>query len=135
MRVAIIPGVPALKPEYSSLDDPVPELRKAVSEALDWLGDGRLVVANGSAKRTEKAPGYFDPRAEGFDAALGEALRAGDLAALRAIDRDLAAELWADVGALVELAGAVSEVTDAQVDHDEAPYGVQYWVVRWTCLT
>jgi hypothetical protein len=135
MRVVIVPGVPALKPEYASLEDPVPELRKAVAEALDRLGDGRLVLANGSAKRTEKAPGHFDDRAEGFDARLGAALRAGDLAALRALDRDLAAELWADVDGLVELAGAVTEVTDVQVDHDDAPYGVQYWVVRWTCRT
>jgi hypothetical protein len=132
MRVAIIPAVPALKPEYASIEDPVADLRKAVQEALDWLGDGRLVVANGSAKRTEKAPGHFDERAAGFDEALGEALRTGDLEALRAIDRELADELWADVDALVDL-GELGGVTDVQVDYDDAPYGVQYWVVRWEC--
>jgi hypothetical protein len=133
MRVVIIPGTLALRPEYASIDDPIPELRKAVQEAVEWLGSGRLVVANGSAKRTEKAPGHFDERAQGFDAALGEALRTGDLDALRGIDRALAAELWADVEALTELEDL--EVTDVQVDYDDAPYGVQYWVVRWQCAS
>ncbi len=35
------------------------------------------MVGNGSAKRTEKAPGHFDERAEAFDAELGASLRAG----------------------------------------------------------
>ena len=132
MRVAVVPGVPALLPRYASIDDPLPELRKAVDEARAWLGDGLLVVANGSAKRTEKAPGHFDERAEAFDAALGEALRAGDLEALSGLDRVLAGELWADVDGLIAL-GDLGRITDAHVDYDDAPYGVQYWVVRWQC--
>ena len=126
MRVVIVPGVLALRPEYASLSDPVPELRAAVAEATRWLGSGRLVVANGSAKRTEKAPGYFDDRAAEFDEALGAALRAGDLSGL---DLSLAGELWADVAGLTELAGV--RASEVQVDYDDAPYGVQYWVVRW----
>jgi len=128
VRVVIVPGVLALRPEYASIDDPVADLRKAVDEAIAWLGDGKLVVANGSAKRTEKAPGHFDERAEAFDEALGAALRAGDLAGL---DLSLADELWADVAGLDALAGL--RATDVQVDYDDAPYGVQYWVVRWQC--
>ncbi|RNL80094.1 hypothetical protein [Nocardioides marmorisolisilvae] len=133
MKLLIVPGVLALRPEYASIEDPVAELRKAVAEATDWLGDGRLVTANGSAMRTEKAPGHFDARAETFDAALGAALRAGDLAALRRLDTVLAEELWADVAALVAIAGELSEVTSVEVDYDDDPYGVQYWVVRWEC--
>lgn len=128
MRVVIVPGVLALRSEYASLSDPVPELRTAVAEATRWLGSGRLVVANGSAKRTEKAPGYFDDRAAAFDEALGAALRAGDLSGL---DLSLAGELWADVSGLTELAGV--RASEVQVDYDDAPYGVQYWVVRWQC--
>jgi hypothetical protein len=86
-----------------------------------------LVVGNGSAKRTEKAPGHFDERAEAFDAALGESLRAGQ----PAVDVALAGELWADVDAIVEL-GDLDELGKAQVDYDDAPYGVQYWVMRWS---
>lgn len=133
MRVVIVPGTLALRPEYASIEDPIPELRKAVQEALHWLGPGRLVVANGSAKRTEKAPGHFDERAADFDAALGEALRTGDLAALRSIDRALAEELWADVDGLIGLCDELGGITDVQVDYDDDPYGVQYWVVRLTC--
>jgi hypothetical protein len=32
------------------------------------------------------------------------------------------------LGSQVDLAGA-----DIKVDYDAAPYGVQYWVVRWLC--
>jgi hypothetical protein len=76
--------------------------------------------------RTEKAPGHFDERAEGFDAALGESLRAGR----PAVDVALARELWASVDAIVELAD-FGDLGPAQVDYDDAPYGVQYWVMRW----
>lgn len=131
MRVVIVPGVLALKPEYASLEDPVPELRKAVEEAVAWLGDGRLVTANGSAKRTEKAPGHFDDRAEAFDTALGAALRTGDLESLLVLDQSLARELWADIDELVDLAAGLQAVTSVDVDYDDDPYGVQYWVVRW----
>ncbi|WP_246354914.1 hypothetical protein [Nocardioides ungokensis] len=64
-----------------------------------------LVVGNGSAKRTEKAPGHLDQRAAGFDAELGRSLREGRSESLRAIDLGLADELWATAGPLVELGG------------------------------
>ena len=97
---------------------------------------GLVVVGNGSAKRTEKAPGHLDERAEAFDAAIGRALR-GDLDALERIDQTLARELWADTG---QLAGLVSHAgasgvdlatCEARVLYDDDPYGVQYWVMRW----
>jgi len=100
---------------------------------------GLLVAAGGSAMRTEKAPGAFDERAEAFDAGVGKALAAGDLDALATIDLALAAELWAGDDAMVlaslgrRLGRSGTRVTDVQVDYDDAPYGVQYWVVRWQC--
>ncbi|MDX6374467.1 MAG: hypothetical protein QOD98_3455 [Nocardioidaceae bacterium] len=154
-RVVLVPGVLALLPEYAGLEDPVAELRAAAVAAVGWLGrevtvlaDGQgvrvashlleatersgtgasyLVVGNGSAMRTEKAPGHFDERAEAFDAALGASLRAGR----PAVDVALARELWASVDAIVELA-ELDDLGEVQVDYDDAPYGVQYWVVRWT---
>jgi hypothetical protein len=154
-RVVLVPGVLALLPEYAGLEDPVAELRAAAVAAVGWLGrevtvlaDGQgarvashlleltqrsgtdasyLVVGNGSAMRTEKAPGHFDERAAAFDTALGESLRAGH----PAVDVALARELWASVNAIVEL-GDLGGLGPAQVDYDDAPYGVQYWVVRWT---
>lgn len=150
--MALVPGVPALLPAYSSLEDPVAELRAACLAAVGGLGPrvrvlasgpsggrvaaalveaagaaavedgetGVLVVGNGSAKRTEKAPGHFDPRAEEFDAGLRRTF-AG-------IDADLAAELWADTACL----GALPPLAEAEVTYDDAPFGVQYWVARWT---
>jgi hypothetical protein len=154
-RVVLVPGALALLPEYAGIEDPVAELRVAALDAVAWLGSevtvladaqgarvaaylldatdrggdetSYLVVGNGSAKRTEKAPGHLDERAEAFDAALGASLRAGH----PAVDVDLARELWASVDAIVELA-ELDTLGDAQVDYDDAPYGVQYWVMRWT---
>src|SRR4051794_38159848 len=159
-RVVIVPSTLALLPEYASLDDPLPDLRAAVVDAVAWLledgpatayrgspsthrlaehllgahrgnGPGALVVANGSATRMEKAPGHLDRRAADFDAAIGRALAAGDPDALADLDLGLAEELWAmpDAGVLRSLAGRVGPVNEARVDYDDAPYGVQYWVV------
>lgn len=92
---------------------------------------GVLVVANGSAKRTPKAPGHLDDRAEVFDEDLRRALLEPLPAAIRAIDGALADELWADVGALPALADLLTPASRADVLLDDAPFGVQYWVVRW----
>lgn len=80
---------------------------------------GVLVVGNGSAMRTEKAPGHFDARAEAFDAALRSSFAA--------IDAALATELWADTACL----GGLPPLTEAEVTYDDAPFGVQYWVATW----
>ena len=106
-------------------------------EGWDPDARGLLVVANGSATRTVKAPGHLDERAEAFDAAVRQALAAGDPAALAGIDLGLADDLWAlpDADVLRGLAERVGAVTEAHVDYDEAPYGVQYWVVRWQCAS
>lgn len=54
-----------------------------------------LVMGDGSACRTLKAPGYLDERAEAFDAAAARALGAADPDALIALDAPLAYELKA----------------------------------------
>ena len=54
-----------------------------------------LAVGDGSARRSVSAPGYLDERAAPFDAAVERAVRDGDLAALAALDPDLAADLLA----------------------------------------
>ncbi|WP_337191620.1 hypothetical protein [Nocardioides flavescens] len=89
-------------------------------------GPAYLVVGNGSAKRTDKAPGAFDERAEAFDAGLGASLRAG----WPEFDARLAEELWASVEGIARL-GSLGDLGEAQVDYDDAPYGVQYWVMGW----
>ena len=152
----LVPGVLALLPEYAGIEDPVADLRAACERAVGWLsGDvtvlasaqGRrvahhlldrvprtgdaptyLAVGNGSARRTEKAPGHVDDRALAFDDALGAALRSGTLADL---DLGLSAELWADTDAIASLAQVLPPGLPATVDLEADPFGVQYWVARW----
>lgn len=95
-----------------------------------------LVMADGSAKRSIAAPGYFDERAEGFDASISTALATGDTSTLAAIDADLAAELWCGGALPLRLLGSLAEAAkgapiEALLCYDEAPFGVGYWVANW----
>jgi hypothetical protein len=54
-----------------------------------------LVMGDGSARRSLKAPGHLDPRAEPFDAEVEQAVRAGRLGALLELDEALARDLMA----------------------------------------
>jgi hypothetical protein len=116
----------------------------ALGQALAAEGRiGLLVMGDGSARRSEKAPGYLDPRAEPFDRAVATALAKADADALSALDPELAAELlvagrapWqvlagAGKGA-GELAGegAGGNLT-GELLYDAAPYGVGYLVASW----
>jgi len=93
---------------------------------------GLLVMADGSACRTLRAPGYLDPRAAAFDAAIADAVRSGDLAPLRAMDQDLARELLAAgrPGWQV-LAGAMpGRASSTEVLYEDDPFGV-FYLVAW----
>lgn len=91
-----------------------------------------LVMGDGSACRTGKAPGYLDPRAEPFDAAVTKALASADPAALLALDPVLADELMvAGRAAWQVLAGAATVPMRGDILYDAAPYGVQYTVACW----
>ena len=92
-----------------------------------------LVLGDGTACRGEKSPGYDDPRAEGFDAAVADALATGDTAALRDLDPALAAELLVAGRAPWQvLAGAVDRpFGTTELLHNAAPYGVAYLVASW----
>ena len=159
-----MPGVLALLPEYAGQEDPVPEVRVAARAAAEWLaeagpvtvvgdeqgsrvgrhllagaeeGDGSayLVVANGSARRNDTAPGYVDERAVPFDAAVDAALSEPDPAALEGLDVDLAAALLvANPAGLVRLGTLLKHAGPPMMDYAGDPYGVQYWVMRWTVV-
>jgi hypothetical protein len=92
-----------------------------------------LLVGDGSARRSLRAPGHLDPAAEPFDAAVAAALRQGDAAALAALDpaegeRLLAAGVpgWRAVGRVVG-----DRPVAASLRYDDAPYGVGYLVADW----
>jgi len=96
-------------------------------------GVGVVVVGDGSACRSDKAPGSLHPRAQEFDHAIVEALRLGDPSGLHALDPQLARELlvdgyhpWQVVASMVE-----SPVT-SQILITDDPYGVFYAVASWS---
>ncbi|SEE13353.1 hypothetical protein SAMN05428954_1858 [Streptomyces sp. 2112.3] len=93
-----------------------------------------LVMGDGSACRTVKAPGYFDERAEAFDAAAARALGTADTEALAALDEEPAAALQASGRACWQvLAGAAEDAgLSGRLLGDQAPYGVGYFVASWS---
>lgn len=155
-RVVLVPGALALLPEYAGQSDPLLDLRLACLAAVGWLGEevtviadpqgarvaahllasttrtGRepsyLVVGNGSARRSEKAPGHLDERAVGFD----DRLRAALVSCNGGWDEaELGEELLAALDGIRELLPRLPTGSEVSVDYDDDPYGVQYWVMRW----
>jgi hypothetical protein len=94
---------------------------------------GLLVMADGSARRGLKAPGYLDARAQPFDEAVAAALTAGNPAGLTELDAGLAADLLvAGRAAWQVLAGATEGGRfRAETYYLGDPFGVWYPVVRW----
>ena len=91
-------------------------------------------MADGSARRGLKAPGYLDDRSVPFDAEVVRAVRAGDMDALLAVDDVLARELMATGRAGWQvLAGAMSNGRPAcQIRYCDDPFGVAYLVASLT---
>ncbi|MFJ1706134.1 hypothetical protein [Kitasatospora sp. NPDC088346] len=106
-------------------------LGKGLADLADRVG--LLVMGDGSACRSLKAPGYLDERAAGYDAAVAAALGAADTAALAALDPDLAGELMVEGRAPWQVLAGAAEGTGlgARLRYDEAPYGVGYFVASW----
>lgn len=104
-----------------------------------------LVMADGSACLSEKAPGYLDPRARSYDDHVRYVLERADADALAALDPREAEELsFAGRAALQVLAGAVRgdrsaggtagapiPVFDEREVYYADPYGVGYFVATW----
>jgi hypothetical protein len=93
-----------------------------------------LVLADGSARRGFKAPGYLDERSFGFDTEVERAIRAGDLAALLTLDASLARDLMATGRpAWQVLAGAANgREAGCQIRYCDDPFGVAYLVASLT---
>ncbi len=91
---------------------------------------GLLVVADGSARRSPKAPGYFDERAEPYDSAVQQAITSGDLGALRRLHPELARELMASGWAALQVLAAAFDADRPRttVHYADAPFGVGYLV-------
>jgi hypothetical protein len=89
-----------------------------------------LVMADGSARRGLKAPGYLDERSAAFDAGVERAVRTGRLDALLSVDQDLAADLMATGRpAWQVLAGALAgRSVTSEIRYAGDPFGVAYLV-------
>jgi hypothetical protein len=114
-------------PDFTTSRAAVELLALAESE-----GVGLVVMGDGSARRSTTAPGYLDPRAAPFDAAVEAALRDGEVEALAALDEKLGAELLAfGVPAWRAAAGVLVGDYDAELLYAAAPYGVGYFAATW----
>ncbi|KAA1418313.1 hypothetical protein FE697_021055 [Mumia zhuanghuii] len=116
------------------------DIEKLAGPLLERTDDvAILVLAEGSARRTEKAPGHLDPRASAYDEVTRAALETPDPAALLAQDVELAdALLAAGHRALVLLAAATQSAAPSPVGDlrwADDPFGVMYFVVVWSCAS
>jgi hypothetical protein len=93
-----------------------------------------LAMADGSARRNRKAPGYLDERSVPFDAEVERAIRSGDYGALLALDAGVARELMATGRASLQvLAGALDGVPQStEMRYCDDPFGVAYLVASLT---
>jgi hypothetical protein len=104
----------------------------ARSGGTEGDGSSYLVVANGSARRNDTAPGYVDERAVPFDSSVGAALRAPHPDALATLDVGLARQLLVgNPAGLVRLGELLRGARTVSVDYAGDPFGVGYWVARW----
>nr|WP_241733029.1 hypothetical protein [Aeromicrobium phoceense] len=143
LRVSAVAAVRAVVTGADSVavvgDDPFAEpVARAVLAAAGFDGavdadaEVLLVMANGSAKRSEKAPGHFDERALDFDDTVDLALRSGDGARLAALDATLGADLWASgIKTLTALGEGLDGRWQVSVPYADAPHGVLWWVAAW----
>lgn len=132
----LVTAVPALVAEDLATED----CRRAGADLAARAGAtdepvGLLVVGDGAATHTEKAPGHLDRRAGPFDAAVARALAQADPAGLLALDGALAAELGA-VGrapwqVLAGAALAAGTGWRGELTYSSAPLGVGYHVALW----
>jgi hypothetical protein len=94
-----------------------------------------LVMGDGAARRSERAPGYLDPRAEPFDAEATAALATADTTALLRLDAALAGELLAGGRAAWQVLAGAAEASGGGFTGTllaaAAPYGVGYVVATW----
>jgi hypothetical protein len=139
LRGAVAPEV-VIEAELVPPELPVEDCARVGAELAERLGArddpvALLVVGDGAITHGEKAPGYLDPRAEGFDAAVAAALAEADPERLLALDADLARELSA-VGrapwqVLAGAARAAGHRWRGELAYSAAPFGVAYHVALW----
>jgi hypothetical protein len=116
-------------------DAPDEELVEVAERVAGASGaTGVLMLGDGSACRSEKAPGYLDPRAFGYDDVVAAALGDGDAATLRDLDGALGRELMVGGRSVFRLLGRIAgeRPVTATLDYRDDPFGISYFVARWS---
>lgn len=91
-----------------------------------------ICVADGPATLTEKAPGHLQPEAAPFARELARALAETDAAALAGLDPLTCDRLWMRGRPALQVLAAAAGGLAGEVLADEAPFGVQYLLARWS---
>ncbi|MGI8625938.1 MAG: hypothetical protein ACR2J5_05105 [Geodermatophilaceae bacterium] len=107
-----------------------PQLHSASADDHRWA---MLVMGDGSARRTEKSPGWYDPDAVSFDDTVSAALASGDGKALLDLDATVGQRVLAAGCPALTTAGEILAGIPmvGQVHYAEAPFGVFYIVASW----
>ncbi|MGH3787006.1 MAG: hypothetical protein ACRDRG_10755 [Pseudonocardiaceae bacterium] len=99
---------------------------------------GMLVLGDGAATHTLRAPGYLDCRAQRLDATVAAALATADLQTLLDLDATLAGELWVAGREAWQVAAAAAQILApawrGALLYSAAPYGVAYHVALWDAV-
>lgn len=90
-----------------------------------------VVVADGPATLTDKAPGHLQPDAAPFAEGLARALAAADTTALAALDPATCDRLWMRGRAALQVLAAATDGLAGELVAEESPFGVQYLLARW----
>ena len=91
-----------------------------------------VVVADGPATLTDKAPGHLQPDAAPFARALAEALTGADVATLAALDPATCDRLWMRGRPALQVLAAAAPGLAGELVGEETPFGVQYLLARWS---
>ena len=95
---------------------------------------GLLVLGDGSARGSERAPGHFDDRAAAWDRKLADLLATGDAVGIRGIDSAHGRDLLSPAAITFPVAAAACTALPrpkAEIGYDASPYGVGYFVATW----
>jgi hypothetical protein len=128
-HLLLLADVPSEKAEMA--------LRSGESGAARWqewphgTTVGLLVLGDGTACRSEAAPGHIDERAFPFDDLIADALEAGDGDALATLDQDLAEQLMVTGRHTFADLGTTLPAARGELRYRDDPYGVSYFVALW----